>query len=344
MSVEHINYLADLCRICGEKLSKSKASKEISYVCATNIQFLEEAFGINVEKDVKEVHPTRFCKKCHLTHSRTPVFWEPHQEEECKTCSLANFIKKGGRPSKPKRGRGKLSTAVINPKQQTQNEVIDFCQMADSAVKDIPSNRVADFGEKFSFAGEVPREYFCPVCLDILDKPVETDCQHYFCADCIKGVVTSSSVLACPLCKADSLTSIRVLTRMVINFIKDLSVICNVCGEKKRYEDCADHECGEGPVAVGRNAIPPQIALPQNQPPNQPRPVEPVAIGALVQQPAQTTEKSVQELEQEIREGKLSPEAERLGTLFVKAKLGSSTDGKTVTVKTGGKVSVLNNQ
>ena len=40
----------------------------------------------------------------------------------------------------------------------------------------------------------------------------------------------------------------------------------------------------------------------------------------------------------EIREGKLTSEAERLGTLFVKAKLGSSTDGKTVTVKTGGKV------
>ena len=121
------------------------------------------------------------------------------------------------------------------------------------------------------------------------------------------------------MCKEDSLNSMRVLTRMVINFIMDLSVICKTCGQNTRYEDGADHVC------INLN----ERARLQDQP-------RPIAAATRQPKPAP---KTVQELEQEIREGKLTPEAERLGTLFVKAKLGSSTDGKTVTVKTGEKVS-----
>jgi len=202
MSDEHKTYLAELFRICGEKLAKSKGFKEASYLCSSNVQFLQENFSVSVEKDVEEVHPPRFCKKCRLTNTRSLVFWEPHQEVECKTCNLATVVKKGGRPSKPKQGRGKLSAAA-SKKRQTESEVVDFCKMVDSLVENLPSHQVFDFGEKFSFVGEVPREYFCPVCLDLLDKPVATDCEHYFCSVCIKEVVTTSGSLFCPMCKED---------------------------------------------------------------------------------------------------------------------------------------------
>ena len=294
MSDEHTKHLVELCRICWEKLSKSKSFKaETSYLCSSNVQFMQDNFGISVETDVSNVHPPRFCKKCHLSPSRSLVFWEPHQEEECKTFNLATVVKKGGRPSK-----------------------LDFCKLVDSLVENVPSNRVEAFGEKFNFAGEVPREYFCLVCLDILNQPVETDCQHYFCSDFIEGVVTTSC-LTCPLSKADSLSSIRVFTRMVLNFIKYLPVTCKTCGKNARYEDCGDHESAT----------------------DNPKPRAPTArVVQAKPVPEILPAKAVQELEQEILEGKLTPEAERLGTLFVKAKLGSSTDGKTVTVKTGGKV------
>ena len=95
MSDEHKTYLADLCRICGEKLAKSKGFKEASYLCSSNVQFLQENFGISIEKDVEEVHPPRFCKKCRLTNTCSLVFWEPHQEVECKTFNLATVVKKG---------------------------------------------------------------------------------------------------------------------------------------------------------------------------------------------------------------------------------------------------------
>ena len=153
MSDEHKTYLADLCRICEEKPAKSKGFKEASYLCSSNVQFLQENFSISVEKDVEEVHPPRFCKKCRLTNTRSRVFWEPHQEVECKTCNLATVVKKGGRPSKPKRGRGKLSAAA-SQKYQTESEVVEFCEMVDGLVENLPATRVADFGENFNFVEE----------------------------------------------------------------------------------------------------------------------------------------------------------------------------------------------
>ena len=122
-----------------------------------------------------------------------------------------NFGEKGRRPSKPKQGRGKLSAAA-SQKCQTESEVVDFCKMVGGLVENFPSNTVVDFGENFNLVTEVLREYFCPVCLDILDKPIETNCEHYFCSEYIKKVVTISSSFSCPMCKEDSLNSMRVLT------------------------------------------------------------------------------------------------------------------------------------
>lgn len=81
---------------------------------------------------------------------------------------------------------------------------------------------------------------------------------------------------------------------MVINFIKDLSVICKTCGQNTRYEECADHVC----ININERA---RLHV-------QPRP-----IAGAMRQPEPVPEnppETVQELEQEIREGKLTPEAE----------------------------------
>ena len=56
----HIRHLNVLCRICGEKLSKQKARCENSHSVAEHSDLLTKNFGLNVEKDESEVHPTRF--------------------------------------------------------------------------------------------------------------------------------------------------------------------------------------------------------------------------------------------------------------------------------------------
>jgi hypothetical protein len=29
----------------------------------------------------------------------------------------------------------------------------------------------------------------CPICLDIMDRPYSTECDHFFCYDCIMGLI-----------------------------------------------------------------------------------------------------------------------------------------------------------
>ena len=65
----HIRHLNVLCRICGEKLSKQKARCENSHSVAEHSDLLSKNFGLNVEKDESEVHPTRFCDKCYISTS-----------------------------------------------------------------------------------------------------------------------------------------------------------------------------------------------------------------------------------------------------------------------------------
>ena len=95
MYAEYIKNLPDLCRICGEKFTKSKGSKlEASHLCSKNVQFIQLKFSMSMQKDVKEVYPPRFCKRCRLTNSHSQVFSEPIQEEECKTYNLATVGKR----------------------------------------------------------------------------------------------------------------------------------------------------------------------------------------------------------------------------------------------------------
>lgn len=39
----------------------------------------------------------------------------------------------------------------------------------------------------------------CPICLDAFDSPVMTSCSHWYCKECILGVLSSST--HCPLCR-----------------------------------------------------------------------------------------------------------------------------------------------
>ena len=52
---------------------------------------------------------------------------------------------------------------------------------------------------------------------------------------------------------------------------------------------------------------------------------------------------TLEEAMEDLRQGKITPEVEKMGTLFVKSKLKTSADGKTALLKTRGKV-LLNQQ
>jgi SWI/SNF-related matrix-associated actin-dependent regulator of chromatin subfamily A3 len=64
-------------------------------------------------------------------------------------------------------------------------------------------------GRKDALEGEYGE---CPICLDLMEKPYSTECDHVFCFECIVGLINSSMMgcAGCPMCRRSlSLTNIR---------------------------------------------------------------------------------------------------------------------------------------
>ena len=65
------------CRVCGQRLTKYRAKKSISYECKAFSAELKIAFDINTSGDDVNIHPEMFCMHCealtaenHLCHHK----------------------------------------------------------------------------------------------------------------------------------------------------------------------------------------------------------------------------------------------------------------------------------
>ena len=317
----HIRHLNVLCRICGEKLSKQKARCENSHSVAEHSDLLSKNFGLNVEKDESEVHPTRFCNKCYISTSdshktRESVTWETHTEDCCKTCNSAKKIEKGGRPKKSKRGRPSANKSTVT------GNVINKSAVSTAAIL------ISRIAEKKGHQRQNPNyslsltiffqlnepdkvDYRCPICREFLYIPVETPCEHHFYADCMTTALEAGGgALRCAVCTTE-VSEIKPTTRALKQMVLDLEVQCKTCQAKMRYEDCVEH---------ARQTCKPPVPAPL--PVVQPDPTMSEAMGDILQ-------------------GKSSKAADKFGIALAKQKLRLSEDGKTVQLKTGGKVSRL---
>ena len=138
---------------------------------------------------------------------------------------------------------------------------------------------------------------------------METTCQHYFCVECMKGVIDSGQSGSCPVCK-EKIGLLKIPTRMVLRLIAEQEVACKKCGKNIHYEDSAVHDCGDKPAEAhaGQPVVAPEPA------------------------------RALRQILQEVQEDRFSPEVEKICTTYVKTTLKDSADGKTVLFKTGGKV------
>ena len=59
------------CGVCGQRLTKYRAKKNISYECKVFSAVLKIAFGIDTSGDDVNIHPEMFCKQCQLSMQRT---------------------------------------------------------------------------------------------------------------------------------------------------------------------------------------------------------------------------------------------------------------------------------
>lgn len=137
----------------------------------------------------------------------------------------------------------------------------------------------------------------------------------------------ANTSLLCPECKVEILPcDLKQPTRMILRVLGELEVECKRCKNKCYYEDSGKHIC---PDPTGENAA--QVVQPMPQVP-QPAP------GPAPTPPLISPRRSLEQAMVELREGTITSEVEKLGTLFVKSKLKESNDGSAV-LKTGGKVS-----
>ena len=314
MASIHMKNLADLCCVCGERLQKSTKAVTSKFLCMKWKDFLAEKFEILVEKDLEEIHPQYFCHSCYVHPDRRTLVkatWLTHYEDNCGVCSRVEEIKKGGRPKKPKRGR-KADSRPSNT-QETKDANETSLQDLEELTKDLPSLRFKEFSDKFSFPENMKRDLICPVCLQVLDKPVETTCQHYFCVECLKGLIKSSQGGTCAVCK-EKVGPVKIPTRMALKLIAEQEIICKKCGQTVHYEHRSSHVCSNDTEPVAE------------QPPAMAAPVDPT--------------QTLQQVLKDAQAGNFSPEVEKICTAYVRSRVKNAPDGKTVLFKTGGKVTL----
>ena len=50
-------------------------------------------------------------------------------------------------------------------------------------------------------ADDVPADYECAICQDVLNNPVQLPCKHVFCSECLSGALQMKRI--CPVCRAE---------------------------------------------------------------------------------------------------------------------------------------------
>ena len=86
------------------------------------------------------------------------------------------------------------------------------------------------------FVNEIDDEFTCPICLDILENPVEDPHGHYFCSECINICFGGENATTCPLSRAFMLKSSIKQCRIVENLLSKKKVKCEFKGCKQTVQ------------------------------------------------------------------------------------------------------------
>ncbi len=228
----HLKALESLCRICGTLL----ASHKVTHSCAKYPAHLALAFCINVASDTHNIHPARMCNNCYRTMSRHEsrqktgtsyasstevVEWQQH-ETTCSTCSLYINKKKGDRPRKQAKNRGRP------PSTQGPHLTGDELKhhIAEISGESLQCKEPLHPDRFTSFVGITT--LLCSACGNVVDRPVEMKCGHIACAACLIDR-QSSLLLKCPGCSHQLCCheDVKQVSPVVMNILRELQVHCD---------------------------------------------------------------------------------------------------------------------
>ena len=250
---QHHN-LEKYCRVCGGRLQRAK-SKAATYKCTEHTEELRALFQVDVLSDDPDVHPQLFCNGCYAAvrrhstavskgipyHHSIEVFtWEKPTDEECavrtiqfryihfinlnklyfQVCKHLDVITRGGGQNKrARKNRGRPSgyspaAAIAHIKQ---------------LVKSLP--HFVDSAEEVIYTSDQAATLLCPLCLEVLDQPIELACSNLVCANCCCKWIERSGTVSCPCCyyhQLDDLT-ISLPSTVVQDLLGTLKLSCTKC-------------------------------------------------------------------------------------------------------------------
>ena len=186
----HSECLEKLCRVCGCYLQHSRAV----YRCGDHKDDLLKVFSIDHSSDTEGIHPPYFCERCKAVivkavaaaknekiylHSVTVFAWSGHKQSDCQVCDQVVVSKKGGRPKKTRKNRGR-PTAVS---AHTRLEQLQTNKQESYIPGQVERSTLVYFVP--SSLGVQQSDLECPVCTTLLDRPVQVSCGAVLCTECV---------------------------------------------------------------------------------------------------------------------------------------------------------------
>ena len=205
-----------LYRICGQRITKYRAKKSISYECKAFSAKLKIAFDIDTSGDDVNIHPEMFCMHCRLPMQRTIcgitkgvhhkcaviLFeWQNHTDRKSKVNSTQLLIChhgvqvcehfracSSGHMRKPTVGRGRQASVTPNLLIAHLEKIVPPPVLLHE-----PSPPLASVNNQLML-----KELKCAVCSNILSQPLELQCGALVCTKCFQEWMAASGAVNCP--------------------------------------------------------------------------------------------------------------------------------------------------
>ena len=253
----HKANLSKLCRVCIGRITNNTKTKRF-YKCSEYVDSIQSCFGVNTALDSPNIHPENICQKCYFimnTSKRRPlsedtkhrykseaalnnIFWYEcaQAENNCKACTMAEIIQKGGRPKK--QSKSASSSLPVDTASQNIFSKIDT---------DMEALDVSYFSLSDNYSESEKSNFTCTICQKVYSlKCVETDCEHIFCSPCLSGIFTHScsTTVSCPVCKNNvNFDSVHSTGLKFKNMLVATQLKCMICKDNEEYQNVKNHVC-----------------------------------------------------------------------------------------------------
>jgi len=88
----------------------------------------------------------------------------------------------------------------------------------------------------------------CPICMDLVQRPIELPCKMYVCSSCLIDWIKITLRLKCPCCyTATDLQhkDIKSAPELVLHLLCDVMVCCPTCSKDVKGSEYNTHKCSE---------------------------------------------------------------------------------------------------